>query len=611
MQLPAPGFPGADVASDSRSGSVGVQSGASVWLGPNTPVGQVFGSSQDRPYLNLRPKADNATAPSRTTYTFDSPTPPAGWAFVLGDIDADAVAVSAKDATGGDVSVAQLGFAGAFNLCDTSPRPGGCSASVGDVPTWNPGTRTLTGNPTATDTFGASGWFRPTVSLSSLTLTFTRRSGFPVYQTWFASLARTISGTVTDVSSVGSCALTGVTVNLTGPDGAVLATTHPDAAGAYTFGTYATRPDYLVSVEPGPGCAVVGAVEKVVDNVTSDGTADFDVRAIVPQPVSGQVRTSDGAPVPGVTVTLHLPDSSTKTITTDADGRYLFDDDAPGSGYFVSIDVPAGYTTTTDQRPPFAIASAAITDEDFVLIANPDVSGTVTGGGAGLGGVTVSLTPSGGGPAITTTTDGDGHYVFPLVPAGTYDIAVEPPPGFSPVPPRTDVAVVATDVGGQDFALERPGALSGTVHLDSGTGDGLAGVGLEIDGPGGPRTLQTDAAGGYFLDGLAAGTYELRVVVPAGYVGIGPLVRTVTITAAGEIRSEQDFVVTRATTPVPTPTPTPTPGSGGTGSGGTGSGGTGTLPDTGAGSIMLLVAGVLLLGGGVVLITLRPRRIRP
>lgn len=79
----------AEATSDSRSGQVGVVSGASTWLSEGTPVGQKYGSSKNRPYLNLRPKADTAVAPSTTTYTFSKPTPTANWTFVIGDIDAD------------------------------------------------------------------------------------------------------------------------------------------------------------------------------------------------------------------------------------------------------------------------------------------------------------------------------------------------------------------------------------------------------------------------------------------------------------------------------------------------------------------------------------------
>ncbi len=554
MRLPAQGFPAASVASDSRSGSVGVQTGSSMWFGPTTPVGVKYGSSQNRPYLNLRPVADTATTPSTTTYTFDHPTPPTGWAFVLGDIDADQVTVSAKDADGQDLSAAQLGFVQAFNLCDSSPRPGACSTSIGDVPTWSPGSRTLTGNAGATDTVGATGWFEPTVSLSSLTLVFTRRAGFPVYQTWFASVARTIRGTVADVSTgAGSCPVQGVTVRLVSPYGETLATTTPDATGAYSFGEYATQPGYDVSIEPPAGCVGVGQTARQVSTAADDAVADFQVRQVIPQAVSGRVTANGSDPLAGVTVTLHLPGGGTKTTTTEADGSYLFDDNAVGEGYVVSIDVPDGYHGD-DQRAPFDIDDQAITGQDFDLTANPDLSGTVTGGGDGIGGVPVTLTPDGAGQPISTVTAGDGSYRFDRVPAGTYDISIDTPDGYTPAPPLTDVVVAAVDVDHQDFALSRPGSLAGTVHLDTLTGEGHAGVRIQVTGPGGDHTLTTDADGGYFLGDLTPGTYEIHVVVPDGFTAVGPLVHTVTITDAGEIRSDQDFVITAATQ---SPTPQP------------------------------------------------------
>ena len=112
FELPVRGFPGASVRTDSRSGSVGIQTGTSTWTGPNTPLGMAYGSSQGQPYLNLRPRADNATSPSVTTYTFEHPTPPAGWTVAFSDIDADRVRVTAKDASGADVDGADLGFRG-------------------------------------------------------------------------------------------------------------------------------------------------------------------------------------------------------------------------------------------------------------------------------------------------------------------------------------------------------------------------------------------------------------------------------------------------------------------------------------------------------------------
>ena len=235
FQVPITGFPAASVTSDSRAGSVGIQSGATTWFGDNTPIGLKYGSSRNQPYLALRPRVDNPTGGSTTTFVFDSPTPPTGWMFALSDIDADQATVTATDADGAPVSEDDLNFVSGFNFCDTTPRPGACSTSIGDVPTWDPGTQTLVGNASAADTVGAVGWFEPNVRIKTLTVVFTRRAGFPQFSFSAAAVARTLSGTVADASvDPDSCALDTVAVRLVGPDGTTLATTTPDATPVRT-----------------------------------------------------------------------------------------------------------------------------------------------------------------------------------------------------------------------------------------------------------------------------------------------------------------------------------------------------------------------------------------
>ncbi len=616
MQIPVTGFPEAAVTSDSRAGGVGIISGATSWLGANTPFGEVYGSSRDQPYLSLRPKVDNASGASMTTYTFADPTPPSGWAVAFADIDADQVRVSATDANGDEVSAADLGAQPSFNFCDTRPRPSQCSASIGDTPTWDPATQILVGNPQARDTVGAVGWFEPTVSLSSLRVEFTRRAGFPTYSTSFAAVARTLSGRVHDVSTgAASCPVGSVSVRLTGPDGESLGERTPGSDGSYTFGQVATQPGYTVSADAPPGCAGVGPDDRMVSTVGADATADFDVRAVLPQAVSGTV-TAGADPLPDVRVTLHGPGGRTVTTTTAADGGYLFDDNPTGAGYYVSIEEPPGYDGP-DRRAPFEIDTAAITGQDFVLTASPDVSGTVSGGGGGLGGVTLTLTPA-DGPAVETVTGADGSYTFERVPRGTYDIVVTPPTGFDRATPITGIDVAGADVTGQDFALTRPGALGGRVTKDSTGGDPVNGALVGIDGPGGPRALRTDGAGDYFLDDLAAGTYTITLTVPDRYIATGPTTRTVTITAAGEIRGGQDFTV-RGVSTGPTSTPTaPTTGAPVSASGsvpgsrtsGSGGGSHQSLPDTGGVSLLVVYAALALLGGGAALLVAARRRPR-
>ena len=303
MAQRSPGFPAATVSSDSRS-PVQVASGASSSLGPGTPPGAKYGTSAGNPYLVLRARADTPTGSSTTTYTFDAPTPDTGWAFVLGDIDADQVAVSATDATGAPCR-RQRSTRGSQGPSTTPAEP---TSHVERC------LRDLSGNAAALDTDGAAGWFEPDIRLTSLTLTFTRRAGFPVYQTWFVSRARPIGGTVADVSAVGTCPPGAATLSLLSPFGDTLATTTPAADGSYSFGQLATQAGYTVRLDVPAGCTVLGPAEQTVSNRGNDNApasrADFDVRAIIPQPISGTVRDDDGAPVAGVRVTLTGPGGS-------------------------------------------------------------------------------------------------------------------------------------------------------------------------------------------------------------------------------------------------------------------------------------------------------------
>lgn len=297
------GFPDGSLASTSRSGSgVGVQSGSSTFLNSQTPPGAIFGSSRGAAYLNLRPAADDPASPSVTVYTFDRPTPSSGWAFVLGDIDADRVVLDGVDAQGRPVDAAGLGFAGVFNYCGGSPSP--CPPTdPPDLPSWDAASRTLSGNPEALDTSGAAAWFRPTVPLRTLTVTFFQRSGLPLYQTWFASLARTVSGTVTGCPGGPGSPVAGVTVTLTDATGTVVATTTTAEDGSYRFEGFVAA-GYQVSIRPPSECLAPADVQPV-DISEADGQADFALVSEgpveptpTPSPTASPTPTPTDTPVP-------------------------------------------------------------------------------------------------------------------------------------------------------------------------------------------------------------------------------------------------------------------------------------------------------------------------
>ena len=574
----------ADVTTDSRAGQVGVISGASVWLAQGTDVGAKYGSSLGQPYLNLRPRADTPTAPSLTNYSFRTPTPASGWTFVLGDIDADQLQVRAIGPDGVALTAAELGVHAGFNYC----APGvvgkpSCTGSATDVPTWNPATMTLTGNAAASDTSGAAAWFEPTAPISSLSFSYAQRSGFPVYQTWFASLARDITGAVTDAGAP----IAGATLTLTDTTGAVVGTATSLADGSYTFPGFVATDGYTVSITPPAGKIAVSATRMPADLTTTDAVADFAVRDIVPVAVSGLVRDTDNQPVAGTVVTINGV-----SVTTGPDGRYLFDT-VPVGDFSVTVTQPSGYTQVTGpgtvtvpggSEDPIALA-------DIVLAEAPDVSGTVTAAGIPVAGAV--LTRTGPGGTATAVTAADGTYTFARLLAGAHTISITAPPEFGVVGAASQlVAVGATDVTGVDFALARAGSVSGTV-TDAG-GSAVGGATVTVAGPGGTSILSTDAAGGFAAGSLVPGSYTLTLTVPTGYVQAGPLSRTVTITAAGETLVDQNFSLAAATVDPGTSAPV------------------GELAFSGPGdyvTVLYIIALVLLaIGGALAYIVVRNRR---
>lgn len=160
-------FPSVSVTSTGQA--LGTASGASTYLGTRTPVGAVYGSSVNRPYLT----AGFSGTPATVTLTFSATPTPGTWAFVLGDVDAEKVGISATDAQGRPVDVSGW-HRGSFN-----------SGSGSDAPVWT--SPELVGR--NADTSGASAWFQPTQPVATITLTQAKLpvGGTPSYQLWLVA----------------------------------------------------------------------------------------------------------------------------------------------------------------------------------------------------------------------------------------------------------------------------------------------------------------------------------------------------------------------------------------------------------------------------------------
>ena len=256
------------------------------------------------------------------------------------------------------------------------------------------------------------------------------------------------------------------------------------------------------------------------------------------------------------------PDDTTQTTTTNDNGIYNFP--VPAGNYRVIVDnPPAGLTPT--QTPPQTIVVAAgenfdIADFGFSPPQTGSIGDTVYTDGnrnnvqddeeEGIPGATVTLTlpgPDGqfGTPddtTQTTTTNDNGIYTFPNLPAGNYRVTATTT-RETDIPTQTQPDPIELQPGQNldtvDFGFvpeppgpgQEPGSIGDTVYNDinnngqqdpgepgiggvivnyAGTGpDGEFGESLSDDDTSG-RT-QTDANGRYTFPDLPVGTYRVTI----------------------------------------------------------------------------------------------------
>jgi LPXTG-motif cell wall-anchored protein len=308
-------------------------------------------------------------------------------------------------------------------------------------------TGVLTGSAAADNTNGGTGWFQPTVPLASLTFVFTWRTGFPVYQTWFATETASVSGSVT---VDGASGLAGVTVLLLAPDGTIAGTTTTGTDGSYSVDGLAPQ-EYTAQVIPPAGYASAGGDPSVIADLSDGDLSRVDFLLVVLYEVGGTV-TSGGRPVVGATIECFDQDQvQTGTVVTDDAGFYSCPPVAPGIQYSVIlVAVPDGYELGGNTFLGFAVPAAPVTDLNFSVISNLTVAGSVVDEqGAPVANAPVGLVDDQGDQVGTTTTDATGAYKFANVPSGTYTVIVGPTEDFEqarlggvvagdgPVPPMT------------------------------------------------------------------------------------------------------------------------------------------------------------------------------
>ncbi len=165
--------------------------------------------------------------------------------------------------------------------------------------------------------------------------------------------------------------------------------------------------------------------------------------------VEGVVRTLAGAPVEGATVVLDPP---LRKTTTDAAGRYGFDDVKAGSRIRVSAlqggrELAWEFSLVTRRVEPIDLAERPAPLVP-VAVAFNDVRGVVRRvGGRPLADATVTVEE----PRLSITTDAAGRYALPNVPAGIPVVMHASAAGFDPA--TQEVVVPAKQVFDADFTL--------------------------------------------------------------------------------------------------------------------------------------------------------------
>ncbi len=291
------------------------------------------------------------------------------------------------------------------------------------------------------------------------------------------------------------------------------ATTTTAGGGSYRFDGVEPG-SYTVSISGFPAEASFDATSMPVTVGESGGTAtvDFSGSYIRTASVRGTV-TVEGDGLSGVTV--RLSGMSDAQATTDASGQYSFTGLRAGR-YAVEISGfdsdEVGFSSTSGFAD-LGVGDTEVVSFDGTYLRTAGIRGQVSVEGAGLAGVTVSL--SGEGDDRTATTDAGGQYAFAKLRAGDYSVAVSgydsDAIGFDATSQSVTVALGETANVRFDGAYLRTSGVVGQVSV---AGMGIGGVAVTLASADmDSMTDTTDASGLYSFSALAAGDYTVSITV--------------------------------------------------------------------------------------------------
>jgi len=301
-----------------------------------------------------------------------------------------------------------------------------------------------------------------------------------------------------------------------------------DASGFLRGGITNDNGNYTIDKLPAATYAVKAVIsgygfQDNEDNVVTEGQTTSSVDLIgVNGKISGTVTESDGTTaIEGAYV--FATDSTDEVVafdTTDSEGNYELSGLATGS---YTVTASRGTGGLIAEVSSVSVTDGQTTDQDLSA-AGGSISGTVKNSSqTPLQGATVTAVKE--GKAYKATTDSNGDYTIQFLPAGTYQVTVDPGDNNYVASKIDDVTVVANqETSNQDFTLGPDGKITGTITDSSQDPiEGALVIAIEPnDANDDPNVAfipaQTAADGTYTISHLRSSTDYIIIVDANGYV---------------------------------------------------------------------------------------------